>query len=164
MTESLTSPLATSRRSRFTAADAERLAASFGIRGSARELTSERDQNFLIDRGGRRIVLKIANAGEDRAFLEAQHAVLEHLATRVDVTPRLVATENGAPFTDISDGDDRRHLVWAVTHLPGRLLAHAPYRDEALYEDLGRRTGDITAGFDGFDHPAVHRDFYWDVA
>jgi 4-aminobutyrate aminotransferase-like enzyme/Ser/Thr protein kinase RdoA (MazF antagonist) len=164
MTESIVSPLATSRRSRFAIADAERAAVSFGVRGRARELTSERDQNFLIEGDGRRIVLKIANAGEDRAFLDAQHAVLRHLATRVEVTPRLVPTASGAPFAELGDSDDRRHLVWAVNHLPGRLLARVAYRDVALYEDLGRRTGDITAGLVGFDHPAVHRDFYWDVA
>jgi 4-aminobutyrate aminotransferase-like enzyme/Ser/Thr protein kinase RdoA (MazF antagonist) len=164
MTESIVSPLATSRRSRFTIADAERVAASFALRGRARELTSERDQNFLIDGDGERIVLKIANAGEDRAFLEAQHAVLRHLATRVDVTPRVIPTERGDPFAELIDGDDRRHLVWAVNHLPGRLLARVSRRDDALHEDLGRKTGDITAGLAGFDHPAVHRDFYWDVA
>jgi len=164
MTESIVSPLATSRRSRFGVADAERVAVSFGVRGRARELTSERDQNFLIEGDGQRIVLKIANAGEDRAFLDAQHAVLQHLATRVEVTPRVVPTASGAPFAELSDSDDRGHLVWAVNHLPGRLLARAAYHDVALYEDLGRRTGEITAGLVGFDHSAVHRDFYWDVA
>src|SRR5689334_9066165 len=134
MTESIVSPLATSRRSRFGVADAERVAVSFGLRGRARELTSERDQNFLIENDGQGIVLKIANAGEDRAFLEAQHAVLRHLATRVDVTPRVVATEGGGPFAELKDPDDRRHLVWAVNHLPGRLLARVPYRDDVLYE------------------------------
>ena len=163
MTESLASPLATARRSRFGAAEAERLAARFGIRGRARELTSERDQNFLIEGDGGRIVLKIANAGEAPAFLEAQHAVLRHLAPTVAVTPRVVPTESGSPFTELTHSDDQRHLVWAVSHLPGRLLAHVSHRDDALHEDLGRRTGEITAALAGFDHPAVHREFYWDI-
>src|SRR5262249_30527406 len=55
MSESLVSPLATSRRPRFTVSDAARLATSFGIHGTARELTSERDQNFLIEGGERPI-------------------------------------------------------------------------------------------------------------
>ena len=162
MTESLVSPLAAGPRSCFVASDAERLAARFGVRGRARELTSERDQNFLIEGDGR-IVLKIANVGEDRAFLEAQHAVLRHLATRTDVTPRLVLTESGADFTHI-DTDNQRHLVWAVSHLPARLMAHVGQRDEPFYEDLGRRVGEISAILAGFDHPAVHREFYWDLA
>ena len=51
-----------------------------------------------------------------------------------------------------------------MSHLPGRLLAHVRHRDEALYEDLGRQAGSITAALAGFDHPAAHREFYWDVA
>src|SRR3954470_11097878 len=102
MTGSLVSPLATARRSRFATADAARLAVTFGIRGRARELSSERDQNFLIqsDDGGH-IVLKIANAGEDRAFLEAQHAALRHVAANVSLTPRVVSTADGAPFAEL---------------------------------------------------------------
>jgi 4-aminobutyrate aminotransferase-like enzyme/Ser/Thr protein kinase RdoA (MazF antagonist) len=164
MTGSLVSPLAAGRRSRFDVPDAERLAARFGIRGRACELTSERDQNFLIEGDGGRIVLKIANAGEAPAFLDAQHAALRHLASKVEVTPRVVPTESGAPFTEIADDNDQRHLVWAVNLLPGRLLAHVAHRDDILYEDLGRRTGEIIAALADFDHPAVHREFYWDVA
>ena len=164
MTESLVSPLATTRRSRFAASDAERVASEFGLRGTARELTSERDQNFLINGDDGRVVLKIANAGEDPAFLEAQNAVLRHIAGTVGVTPRVVPTKGGAAFAELSDDDGRRHLAWAVTHLPGRLLAHVRHRDESLLEDLGRQTGAISAALVGFDHPAVHREFYWDVA
>ena len=164
MSETFASPLATSHRSRFTVSDAARLAGEFGAHGTARELTSERDQNFLIDGNESSIVLKIANAGEDKAFLEAQHAVLRHLGSKVGVTPRVVSATSGTPFVELTDDDNRRHLVWAVSHLPGRPLAHVAFRDESLHEDLGRRTGEITAGLAGFDHPAAHRDFYWDVA
>jgi 4-aminobutyrate aminotransferase-like enzyme/Ser/Thr protein kinase RdoA (MazF antagonist) len=164
MTESVVSPLAAARRPRFHASDAERLATTFGVRGRARELTSERDQNFLIDGDDGRVVLKIANAGEDPEFLEAQRAVLGHLATRVEVVPRLIPTTSGAAFAEATDDDARRHLVWAVSHLPGRLLAHVRHRDAALYEDLGRKAGSITEALAGFDHPAAHREFYWDVA
>jgi len=46
----------------------------FGVEGAASPLPSERDQNFRI---GWEFVLKIANLSENRAFLEAQTAVLE---------------------------------------------------------------------------------------
>ena len=52
----------------------------FGIRARAQALPSERDQNFLLtNQAGEKFVLKIANALESRAFLEAQNAVLKHL-------------------------------------------------------------------------------------
>ena len=66
----------------------------FGLRGHAQPLPSERDQNFLLtDLAGEKFVLKIANALETRAFLEAQNAVLEHVAGRVDFCQSLVKDE-----------------------------------------------------------------------
>ena len=47
----------------------------FGIRARAQALPSERDQNFLLTtKSGEKFVLKIANALESRAFLEAQNS------------------------------------------------------------------------------------------
>ncbi len=51
-----------------------------------------------------------------------------------------------------------------MSHLPGRPLAQARYRSPRLFEALGRQLGAIDAAFSDFDHPAVHRDFYWDLA
>jgi Ser/Thr protein kinase RdoA (MazF antagonist) len=82
----------------FTAAGARKLASDrYGRAGMARELTSERDQNFLIEPsdGGSAIVLKIANAREERALLEAQQQVLTVLGQRRVATPRVVCTTSG---------------------------------------------------------------------
>ncbi|MEO6210724.1 MAG: hypothetical protein ABIQ10_11420, partial [Gemmatimonadaceae bacterium] len=70
---------------RFTLLDAERMAREhFGATGGATLLTSERDQNFRIEAAdGSRFVLKIANAREERAMLEAQQAALSHIASNI---------------------------------------------------------------------------------
>ncbi|HEU4990304.1 MAG TPA: hypothetical protein VFT41_11015, partial [Gemmatimonadaceae bacterium] len=60
----------------------------FGFHGAPTRLVSERDQNFLFAESD--AVLKIANAREDVAFLEAQQAVLAHLARRFALTPRVI--------------------------------------------------------------------------
>src|SRR6185503_19838820 len=97
---------------RLSPADAARLARDhFGIDGCATELTSERDQNFLIDSPARRIVLKIANASEDRAMLEAQQRALGHLSRKIASTPRVVASSDGSSLISISS-DGKRHFVW----------------------------------------------------
>jgi len=64
---------------RFTPKDAERHALKeYGIKAGASFLPGERDQNFLLetDRAGK-YVLKIANAGEELTFLEAQNQVIQ---------------------------------------------------------------------------------------
>ena len=137
----------------------------FGIDGRATPLPSERDQNFLIVAGGEpSAVLKVASAAEERGILEAQQAALAHLARTVSTTPRVFVARHGDSLFDVRGDDGRSHLAWAVSYLPGRPLAQARYRSRRLFEELGRQLGAIDAALADFDHPAVHRDFYWDIA
>jgi len=97
----------------FDVRDAERVAREhFGADGRATALTSERDQNFRIDTAsGARIVLKIANAREDRAMLEAQQQALMHVAEHVDVTPRVIRAKSGETLVEVTGPDGRKHLA-----------------------------------------------------
>jgi 4-aminobutyrate aminotransferase-like enzyme/Ser/Thr protein kinase RdoA (MazF antagonist) len=151
---------------RFDAASAAQLARElYALDATARALTSERDQNFLIEpKIGDRIVLKIANALEDPDVLDAQHHALTHIAPTFLLAPRVVATHTGPLVTDVVAPDGRRHRVWAVTYLAGAPLSTQRHRSTALLEHLGARVGALRRAFTGFDHPAIHRDFYWDLA
>ena len=137
----------------------------FGLDGHAVPLSSERDQNFLITVGGRpRAILKVASAAEERGIIEAQQAALAHLARSVATTPRVLRATSGETLAKIRGDDGRTHLAWAVSHLPGKPLGTSAHKSSHLFEDLGRQLGAIDAAFAEFDHPAVHRDFYWDLA
>lgn len=150
---------------RFTISDAERLARDhFGVAGRAAALTSERDQNFLIEpASGDAIVLKIANATEDPAMLDAQRAAIEHLARVTTLTPRIVGGHHeDEPAIAMRDG--MTHAVWAVSLLPGRPLAEVRERSAELHTDIGRQVAALTEALRTFDHKAIHRDFYWDLS
>jgi Ser/Thr protein kinase RdoA (MazF antagonist) len=142
----------------FNVAAAERIAVElFGIRGRAQPLPSERDQNFLLtDTEGEKFVLKIANALESRAFLEAQNAVLRHAATRVSFCQ--------SPVTSEIVRIDNRYFARLVRYLPGVPLAKVQPQPSELLRDLGRKLGQLDHALSDFDHPAVHRDFHWDLA
>jgi Ser/Thr protein kinase RdoA (MazF antagonist) len=132
----------------------------FGLRVRARALPSERDQNFLlVDDAGERFVLKIANALESRELLEAQNAVLDRVGRRVSFCPRVVPNRDGELI-----GDAAGHYVRLVTYLPGVPLAQVTTHSSELLHDLGRKLGQLDHSLAGFDHPAVHRDFHWDLA
>lgn len=132
----------------------------FGVRASVRALPSERDQNFLVaDFGGSTFVLKIANALESRELLEAQNAALDHLQERVSFCPRVVPNRHGELIGRESD-----HFVRLVTYLPGTPLAEVRPHSPELLHDLGRKLGQLDRALADFDHPAVHRDFHWDLA
>ena len=150
----------------FDLHDAERVAREFfGTEGRATALTSERDQNFSIEtESGARIVLKIANATEDRAMLEAQQQALIHVAAHLDVTPRVVRSKSGETLVEVSGPDGRSHLAWAISWLQGHPLALAPRKSRELLEDFGRNIGALAMALATFDAPAIHRDFYWDLA
>ena len=122
---------------------------------TARRLPGERDQNFLLaDDFGQPVVLKIANASESRAFLEAQNAVLDYLSDRV-------------PFCQLAIGEIgefEAHFVRLLTYLPGVPLAEIKPHTPGLLHDLGQKLGQLSRALTDFDHPAVHRDFHWDLA
>lgn len=137
----------------------------FGIRVSARQLPSERDQNFLLtDRAGEKFVLKIANALEVPEFIEAQNAVLKHLAARVSFCQRLVPAASGHETVIVRGLTGAKHLLRMVQYLPGVPLAEIKPHAAALLRDLGRKLGELDRALADFDHPAVHRDFHWDLA
>lgn len=122
---------------------------------SARRLPSERDKNYLLTSdSGQQFVLKIANASESRSFLEAQNAVLDYLSERVSFCQRVIG--------EVSEFEG--HLVRVVTYLPGVPLAEIKPHTPGLLQDLGQKLGQLSHALAAFDCPAVHRDFYWDLA
>ena len=144
----------------LTADTAERIARDlFGVDATATALPSERDQNFrLQSAGGDRFVLKVANAGEDRRMLEAENAVMRHLAP-TGLVPALVPASAGG---DIARFD--RHDVRLITWIDGRALGATVRQSDALLTDLGRAVGRIDRALASFDHTALHREFHWDLA
>jgi Ser/Thr protein kinase RdoA (MazF antagonist) len=122
---------------------------------SARSSPSERDKNYLLtDDSGQQFVLKFANAAESREFLEAQNAVLDYLSERVSFCQRAIG--------EIEEYDG--HLVRVVTYLPGVPLAEIKPHTPGLLHDFGQKLGQLSRALADFDHPAVHRDFHWDLA
>ena len=150
----------------LTPAEASELARRlYGVEAEAVPLPSERDQNFVLrTAAGDGFVLKIANAADERDLLEAQTAALAHVARRPTLCPRLVAGIDGAAIADITSAAGVRHFVRLLTWVDGVPLGTIPDHPPELLEDLGRRVAELDAALDGFDHPAIHREFYWDLA
>lgn len=134
---------------RITDADAARLSRElFGVEGVASPVPSERDQNFRI---GAKYVLKVANSSELRSFLEAQHAALDVLR----------AAETALEWPETSRIEEANgHFVRLLKWIPGVPFALAPKRPLA---SLGQALARMDLALTGFDHPAAHRRFHWDL-
>ncbi|MGD8406143.1 MAG: aminotransferase class III-fold pyridoxal phosphate-dependent enzyme [Anaerolineales bacterium] len=137
----------------------------YSLKVSAKSLPSERDQNFLLTiDDDERFILKIANATENRAILEAQNEVMSHLAQRISFCPHVIKTSAGDEISSVNSQDGKTHFVRLVTYLPGTPLGDVKRHSDKLLHDLGQKIGQLTNALADFDHTAFHRDFHWDLA
>ena len=51
-----------------------------------------------------------------------------------------------------------------VSHVPGAPLGTVRHRPASLLTDFGSAIAQLGCALADFDHPAIHRDFYWDLA
>lgn len=150
---------------KFSIEEAIRFAQKFyTLEAQAKPLPSERDQNFLIEsENGNQFVLKIANATEERAMLEAQNQVMEHLANHVQFCPRVIPSTNGEEIIRVISTSGEQHFVRLATYLPGAPLGNVKRHSPELMADLGYKVGQVTTALQTFGHPALHRNFHWDL-
>ena len=103
--------------------------------------------------------MKISNPDEDRSVLDMQNACVQYIkehdpSLQVPLAFKEVKTikKEGTSF-----------FIRLVDYLPGQLLMEMVHHSDLLYE-LGSFLGRLRTAMNGFDHPAGHRDFPWDVA
>ena len=143
----------------------------FGLKADARQLPSERDQNFqLTAADGKAYVLKVANATEDRQVLDFQNKAMLHVAARrnlfdkgLAVVPEILPGSDGKQISTVKGPDGTPYFVRLLSYLPGKPLALVKPHDADLLTSFGRFFGLIDRALQDFDHPATHRDFHWDL-
>ncbi len=149
----------------FTPGEAAELwADAYGDVIQVDRLPSERDQNFRVSTAKGTRLLKIFNAREDPAFVGVQHQVWDRLGDHVDYCPRLIKTRSGSPTRTVASPRlGTEHMARATTWLDGTPLSEVGYRSASLLRDLGAKLGALDDALAGFDHPAAHRAFRWDL-
>ena len=150
----------------FSLKDASQLGQRFyNLNAAAKPLPSYQDQNFLMDtEHGTRYVLKIANGIEERANLEAQNQVMEHLARTVEFCPQVVPAQNGDEILTVESPGGMKHFVRLVTYLPGKPMGLIKRHSPELLCDLGSKIGELTSALQGFEYSGTQQDFQWDFA
>ena len=150
----------------FIAHKAQQIAQDiFGIQGQLTPLPSERDQNFLLHaESGDKYVLKIANATEEIALLEAQNLAMTHLNQHGVTCPQVIHSNSRKGIREIKSSTGETHAVRLVSYLPGTPYGEVRRQTPQLFQDLGSYLGRLDRALASFDHPAIHRDFHWDLA
>jgi 4-aminobutyrate aminotransferase-like enzyme/Ser/Thr protein kinase RdoA (MazF antagonist) len=138
----------------------------YGVDASARQLPSERDQNFELRTGaGERYVLKVSHASEDPQIIDCQNHVLERLAVARTgfAFPSIVRDRAGRGTSWLDEADGTRHMIRLCRYVPGTPLANVAERTPALLEELGTMLGRVDRALEGFSHAGAERAFRWDL-
>jgi 4-aminobutyrate aminotransferase-like enzyme/Ser/Thr protein kinase RdoA (MazF antagonist) len=150
----------------FSAAQAERiLRDTYGLLGSVRALSGERDCNFhLSTPDGRGYVLKIIDREAGPEAIDCQVSVLRHLAEQDPSlpVPRVFPSTLGEDTGQVIGLDGTQYTTCLIGFLPGRLLAAAPPRRKVL-DNVGDTLARLDRALQGFFHPALGQRLAWDV-
>lgn len=132
----------------------------FGLTGTARRLTSERDLNLFLDGSQGRYVVKVTNAAEPAEATDFQTRALMHIAARAPAlpVPRVVPALDGRVAVPLAGGHLLRVLSW-VEGLPMHQVPFTP----ALRDSLGEMAARLTRALEGFRHPAAAHILQWDI-
>jgi len=143
---------------------ADALQQHFGIAGSFRRISGERDLNIHVETADDRgYVFKVSGDSDSPAELAFQNAALIHLArTDPDLPiPRVVPARDGTTIVTHECGG-RRALLRVLSYLPGE-----PALNSALSPAQRMQIGGLAARLDlaltDFDHPGARRTFIWDL-
>jgi 4-aminobutyrate aminotransferase-like enzyme/Ser/Thr protein kinase RdoA (MazF antagonist) len=150
----------------FSAAQAERiLRDTYGLLGSVRALSGERDCNFhLSTPDGRGYVLKIIDREVGPETVDCQVSVLRHLGDQDPSlpVPRVFPSTLGKETGNVIGLDGIQYTTCLIGFLPGRLLAAVPPRRGVL-ENVGDTLARLDRALQGFFHPALGQRLAWDV-
>lgn len=156
-------------RPSFSTAQAAQLAETlFGVKGMARELPSDRDQNFrlLLDDGGS-VVLKVFNTFEKTSFLACQETLLDTVVAQGLPAPKVLGkalcTPDGTLVKEATAGE-RLHHVRLISWLEGTPLGLVKPIGEELEKEVGSLLAQVDQSLVGFLHDGAPTDFVWDLA
>lgn len=136
----------------------EILIEKYSIDGNVSELYSDRDQNFHVNDDGKKHVLKISNAMEDRSVLELQDLASKHMMLN---DPTIQIPTLASEIIEIKKG--REVFFMRLMHyLEGNFLGEQGTPDVDPF-NVGTFLGRVSCALDGFDHPGAHRPFEWDA-
>lgn len=136
----------------------------FGVTGTVRELSSERDRNFHIAAaGGQGYVLKFTNPAEPQPVTSFQTGAMMHVAGRDPAlpVPRVVPTVDGEAQAIVRI-DGHAMVLRLLTYLEGTPL-HAAPASPGQMRALGTTLARLDLALAGYEHPGSERDLLWDI-
>ena len=138
----------------------------YGIEVKASVLNGYDELNFLlVEKSGKKNILKVSNSSHDYFFLEAQVKILQHLA-KTDIAAQFqtyTLNKKGETLTEIIL-DEHTYYIRILSFLEGSFWVEAPAKNKVLFENLGIFLGKMDKSLLSFKHPGMHRHYTWDIS
>ena len=131
----------------------------------ARALNGYDELNFLLkDKNGRQYILKIATEEHGYHFLDAQVKIVTHLSKSKisEKFQRYLPNTDGNEITTLII-EEKKYFVRILSFLQGTFWVDSPAHPDSLLKDLGSFLGEMDLALQNFYHPAMCRQYVWDI-
>nr|WP_255263473.1 phosphotransferase [Pseudomonas aegrilactucae] len=137
----------------------------FGLHGTCRLLSGERDLNFqLTCSDGTQYVLKVSNAAEDPRVIDFQNQALLHIQQCDPLLPvQRIYPNLGGTYQLPVLFDGQPLLVRLLSFVDGVSLNQIAQPSAALRSSLGEHLGRLGLALRGFFHPGAGHELLWDL-
>lgn len=138
----------------------------WGIDAELTQLPGEYDLNFMTEtEAGEGYVLKVMRTDCETQLVDMQVEALRHIAAQAPDLPfpKVIPSRSDQQMVIHTDATGAPRLLWLLERLPGRTFAQALPKSNDLIHDLGRVIGGSDLALADFEHPALKRDFKWDL-
>lgn len=138
----------------------------YGLTVTVRPLSGEYERNYLLTSAdGISYIFKIAGDDLPYAFFDAQVKILQHLEKSdvADKFPRCIVSWHGE-WIPVHQEDNRLYYLRLFTFLEGVFWIDLEHRPDTLCSSLGDLLGKMDKSLQNFSHPAMHRDYLWDIS
>ncbi|WP_433778215.1 aminotransferase class III-fold pyridoxal phosphate-dependent enzyme [Flavobacterium anhuiense] len=138
----------------------------YGLNVAVKALNGYDELNFLLsDDKNEKYILKVSNASHSFPFLKAQASILRHLGNSAisDCFQHFCLNKNGEGLTEILT-DSQTYHIRILNFLEGTFWVDKKNKNSELHYNLGSFLGNMDAVLANFSHPAMHRNYTWDIS
>ncbi|UWY26949.1 aminotransferase class III-fold pyridoxal phosphate-dependent enzyme [Flavobacterium sp. TR2] len=138
----------------------------YGLNVAVKALNGYDELNFLLsNEKNEKYILKVSNESHPFPFLEAQAAIIRHLtkSSISDCFQHFCLNKEGEELTKIAT-DSQTYYIRILNFLEGIFWVEEKNKNSELHYNLGSFLGNMDAALANFSHPAMHRNYTWDIS
>jgi len=138
----------------------------YGLNVTVKALNGYDELNFLLsNEKNEKYILKVSNESHPFPFLEAQVNIIKHLvkSSISDKFQHFSINKEGEELTKIVS-NSQNYYIRILNFLEGTFWVDEKVKTTELHHNLGSFLGNMDNTLKDFSHPAMHRNYTWDIS